>query len=228
MQKVEIENCTLYHAYCLDVLPLLSGAEAVVSDPPYGMKWDTNLARFTGGQSGHRDSARNTGMGRDYGAPIEGDDQPFDPSPWLGFDKVVLWGVNHFGQRVPVGSTLVWIKRFDQAFGSFLSDAELAWMKGGHGVYCKRDLSLNGETATRLHPTQKPVPLMAWCMEKAKIPGGATIVDPYMGSATTGIACIRTGRRFIGIEKDAGHFANACKRIEAELSQMPLALGFAR
>lgn len=209
-------NVQLWNADCLDVMPFLSGVDAVISDPPYGMKWDTNLSRFSGG---HRDSIAKRGMGRDYGVPIEGDDRPFDPAPWLDFDKVVLWGVNHFGQRVPVGTQLVWIKRFDPAFGSFLSDAELAWMKGGHGVYCKRDLTMNGETAARMHPTQKPVPLMVWCMEKAKVPTGATVLDPYMGSGSTGIACIRTGRRFIGIEKDATHFQNAKERIRKELQQ---------
>jgi len=223
MHKVGFENVTLWHADCLEVLPLLSGVDAVISDPPYGMNLNTDNSRFSGGQAGNM-AKRGNGIGTAKGAPIIGDDQPFDPAPWLNFDKVILWGVNHFGQRVPVGTQLVWIKRYDQAFGSFLSDAEIAWMKGGHGVYCKRDLSLTGETLTRMHPTQKPVPLMAWCLDKAKVPAGGTVLDPYMGSASTGIACIRSGRRFIGIEKDAGYFEKACKRIGQELSQLQLAL----
>ncbi len=89
----------------------------------------------------------------------------------------------------------------DEAFGSFLSDAEEAWMKGGHGIYCKRDLSITGEAKTRIHPTQKPVPLMAWCMDKAKVPEGATVLDPYMGSGSTIIAAIRTGRKAIASRK---------------------------
>ena len=111
------------------------------------------------------------------------------------------------------------LKRLDGGFGSFLSDAEIAWMKGGHGVYAKRDLSMNGEALTRCHPTQKPVPLMAWCMERAGVLEGATVLDPYMGSGTTGIACLRTGRNFIGIEKDPKHFATALERIKREESQ---------
>ena len=75
-------------------------------------------------------------------------------------------------------------------------------MKGGCGIYCKRDTSLYGESNNRLHPTQKPVPLMAWCLEMAGVPIASTVLDPYMGSGTTGIACLRTGRNFIGIEKD--------------------------
>lgn len=218
MHKVEFENVTLWHADCLDVLPLLSGVDAVISDPPYGMNNNCDYTRFSMGPNGHGKASS-----RKHSQIID-DDKPFDPAPWLNFDKVVLWGVNHFGQRVPVGTQIIWIKRFDQAFGSFLSDAEIAWMKGGHGVYCKRDTSLMGETSDRLHPTQKPVPLMAWCMDKAKVQVGELVLDPYMGSGTTGIACIRTGRRFIGIEKDPVHFATACKRIEQELSQGQLAL----
>jgi site-specific DNA-methyltransferase (adenine-specific) len=92
-------------------------------------------------------------------------------------------------------------------------------MKGGCGVYCRRDLSMNAIAASREHPCQKPVGLMAWCMERAKVPAGATVLDPYMGSGTTGIACIRTGRKFIGIEIDADHFATARLRLEKELRQ---------
>lgn len=71
----------------------------------------------------------------------------------------------------------------------------------------------------RVHPTQKPVPLMAWCMEQAGVPIGATVLDPYMGSGTTGIACLRTGRNFVGIEKDPKHFAVAVARLEREANQ---------
>ena len=204
-------TCTLYCGDCLDLLPI--EADAVVTDPPYGMKWDTNCVRFTGGTEPGRRG------GKDYGKGICGDDMPFDPSPWLQYERCVLFGMHHFAQRLPVGTVLVWLKRFDEAFGSFLSDAELAWMKGGHGVYAKRDLSLNGETATRSHPTQKPVPLMEWCIEKAKVPDGATVLDPYMGSGTTGIACIRRGLNFIGIEKDEKYFKIAVERIRRELAQ---------
>ena len=72
----------------------------------------------------------------------------------------------------------------------------------------------------KLHPTQKPVALMAWCMEKAKVPQGATVFDPYMGSGTTAIACLRTGRNFIGVEMDAKHFQTARERIEKEIDSM--------
>jgi len=84
---------------------------------------------------------------------------------------------------------------------------------------------MNGEALTRCHPCQKPVPLMAWVMDKAKVPEGATVLDPYMGSGSTIIAAIRTGRRAIGIELDPTHYATAVARIKNELAQGDLFLG---
>ena len=201
-------NYQLFQGDCLEILPKLTGIDAIVGDPPYGGDFDTDYTRFTMGPNGHgKPSLRN------HDAVI-GDDQPFDPSPWLGFKKVILWGSNHFAQRLPVGTTLVWIKRFDGGFGSFLSDAELAWMKGGHGVYCQRDTSLFAETRNRLHATQKPVDLMKWCIGLLNLPVGATILDPYMGSGTTGVAALQLGYNFIGIEIAEHYFKVARKRIE--------------
>lgn len=203
-------TATLYLGDCLEILPTLEGVDAVIADPPYGMKWDGCVTAGRGGNSPGMKSSN-------YGEKIINDDKPFDPSPWLHFDRVVLFGCNHFAARLPVGTSLVWIKRNDEAFGSFLSDAEIAWMKGGHGVYCKRDTSLMGETMVRLHPTQKPAPIMSWCMDKAKVPSGSTVLDPYMGSGTTGIACLRTGRNFIGIELDPKYYSIACERMAREI-----------
>jgi hypothetical protein len=206
------EGVTLILGDCLAHLPI--EADAVISDPPYGMDWNPTTTRFSGGNNPGQRSA-----GRNDHAKVLDDDKAFNPSPWLDYPAVVLFGSNHFGQRLPVGTTLVWLKRLDGGFGSFLSDAELAWMKGGHGVYVKRDLSMNGETATRCHPCQKPVTLMAWCMERAKVPQGATVLDPYAGSGSTVIACLRTGRNCIAIEKDPTYFAVMVERVKRELSQ---------
>lgn len=209
---------TLYCGDCLKILPELEAGsvDAVVTDPPYGMKNDCEYTRFTTGLNG-----RGPSTTRNYPQVI-GDDSPFDPSPWLDFPRVVLWGANHFAQRLPVGTTLVWVKRLDGAFGSFLSDAEIAWCKGGCGVYCRRDLSNNSNPQLRKHPTQKPVGLMAWCLDRAKVPTDALVLDPYMGSGTTVIACIRTGRRCIGIEIDPRYFEIAVERVEREFNRHPL------
>lgn len=201
---------------CLAVLPTIGGIDAVVADPPYGMGWDPDSTRFSGGNN-----PENRGPSRHQDS-IRGDDRSFDPSPWLDFSEVILWGANHFGSRLPVGTTLVWLKRFDDAFGTFLSDAEIAWEKGGHGIYCHRDVSMNNIAKHRVHPNQKPVGLATWCIERLKLRPGATILDPYMGSGTTGVAAIRLGFNFIGIEIDPTYFAIAQKRIQAEQDRHPL------
>jgi DNA modification methylase len=206
-----IGPATLYLGDCREILPTLGKVDAVVTDPPYGMAWDGKVTRGPNGTG-------KQGPTKHYGKTILNDDEPFDPSPWLRFPKVVMWGFQHFAAHLPVGSTLVWLKRYDEGFGSFLSDADLAWMKGGHGVYCQRDTSLQGKTE-RVHPTQKPVPLMGWCIRMAKVATGGTILDPYMGSGTTGVACVEMGRKFVGIELDPGYFDIACKRIALAVAE---------
>lgn len=202
-------NVRLYHGDSLELLPSLTGFDAIVSDPPYGIGWDTDYRRFTTGFDVERTNH----------IPVANDDKPFDPRPWLLKMPVVLFGANCFAQHLTIGSWLVWDKRFPNG-KAFLADGEVAWMNRGHGVY------IYSETAQGfvrkepiVHPTQKPVGVMAWCMDKAKIAPGAIVLDPYMGSGSTGIAAIRTGRGFIGVEKDPTHFATAVERISSELAQ---------
>ncbi len=215
---------TLHHGDCLDVMRGMPDAsvDAVVTDPPYGMKWDTVTTRFSGGHN-----PRRRGAGRNDDRPIQGDDSSFDPSPWLHYPKVILFGANHFAARLPVGTTLVWVKRNEAAYGSFLSDAEVAWMKGGHGVYLHKDLSMNGMARRRVHPTQKPVGLMRWCIERLNLKPGSTIFDPYMGGGSTGVAALDLGHNFIGIERDPGYHAIATKRLAEAENALPLLVGSA-
>lgn len=216
----------LHFGDCLDILREIPGGSvgAVVTDPPYGMRWNTDSTRFSGGQWKEK---RYGAQGRaDWGA-IASDSEPFDPSPWLSFPKVILWGANHYAARLPVGTTLVWLKKADHLFGTFLSDAEIGWMKGGYGVYCHRQQfpapSRMKEGGGRVvHPNQKPIALMQWCVERLKLRPGATVLDPYMGSGTTGVAAVRLGFNFIGIESDPEYHAIAERRISAELQQQSL------
>jgi site-specific DNA-methyltransferase (adenine-specific) len=212
---------TLYLGDCLDVVQSQDWGErfggepmAVVSDPPYGMAWDTETVRFSGGNNPTRRTA-----GRNDNRAVANDDKPFDPAPWLidGYEAVVLWGANHYAQRLPVGTTLVWIKRNDEAFGSFLSDAEIAWQRGGHGVYCRRDFSMNAETLRRAHPTQKPVSLMAWCISRLNLPKETIILDPYCGSGSTLVAAKSLGYRSVGIDVHEGYLATALERTSQEV-----------
>jgi site-specific DNA-methyltransferase (adenine-specific) len=152
----------------------------------------------------------------------------------LAFPKVILWGANHYAARLPVGTTLVWLKKADHLFGAFLSDAEIGWMKGGHGVYCFRKqfpppcrIQEGGIRGRVAHPTQKPVALMRWCIERLKLKPGTTIFDPYMGAGTTGVAAAQMGLSFIGCEIDPGYFKVARRRIDAALASAPLFSGAA-
>ena len=207
--KIErIGDCTLYLADCMDVLPTLDGVDAVVTDPPYGINLNTNNSRFSGGSEA---SKKKRGTGKKYEKKIIGDNKDFDPSEILLGNRQIIFGWNNFANKLPKGSCLIWVKRNDAAFGTFLSDAEIAYMSGGCGVYCFRDLSNAGITKDRKHPTQKPVSLMRWCL--THILDSQTILDPFMGSGTTGVACVKEGRRFIGIEKDPEYFDIAVKRI---------------
>jgi tRNA G10 N-methylase Trm11 len=207
---------TIYHGDCGEIAAGLQYG-AVVSDPPYGMSANTDSRRFSGGYYG-TEVREKRGNGKDWGGSIVGDDRPFDPTPWLSSDYVVLWGFHHFASRLPVGTVLVWLKRSDDLFGTFLSDAELAWRKGGHGVYVHRKqfpppsraVEGNGQAA---HPTQKPLSLMRWSIERSGAPEAAVILDPFMGSGTTLRAAKDLGRRAIGIEIEERYCEIAADRL---------------
>jgi site-specific DNA-methyltransferase (adenine-specific) len=216
------DSVTIIRGDCRDVLPV--ECDAVVTDPPYGMKWNVKRERHESPSS-----IKSSGgvYGREWGG-IEGDDKPFDPALLLGIGKpLVTWGANHYASRLPDSpGWLIWDKKRGGTAGRGFtgSDCELAWCSETGdctAIFClywdgfRRDC----EVGDHFHPTQKPVALMSWCMDQAKIPEGATVLDPYMGSGTTGIACIRTGRKFIGIEIDAEYFDIARERLENELRQ---------
>lgn len=200
------ENVTLYCADNAEVFPLLSGTETVIADPPYGM----NLEQRSG--TGRSKCALAMDEYR-----VEGDDRPFDPSPWLVFPAVVLWGANHYAHRLPASRQwLVWDKR-EGGTSDDQADCELAWTNasGPERLLHHRwrgMIKASEKTETRVHPTQKPVALMEWCIEQ--VGQAHTILDPFMGSGTTGVAAVRLGRKFIGIEIDEGYCQIAKRRIQ--------------
>ena len=202
-------TATLYLADCHDLLPI--EADAVVSDPPYG------IAFAHGGGGGCL--AESTKFA---GEAIIGDDRPFDPKPWIGYPRVVLWGGNHYASRLPdCACWLVWDKR-DGVCSNDQADCELAWTNQTSPARLKRHLWNGMLKATergedRVHPMQKPVSLMEWAMERIGVPETAVVLDPFMGSGTTGVACIRTGRNFIGVEKDERYFEIAADRLRREM-----------
>lgn len=220
----EHAGITIYHGDCREVLPSPpQNVDAVITDPPYGMNWNTDSRRFSGGER----SNLKRGDGRNH-SRINGDKIPFDPAPWLQFEKVILWGANHYAKSLPTGTTLIWIKRHPELFGSFLSDCEIGWMKGGHGVYAHykqfppplRAIESGGDPCVPVtaHPTQKPLSLMLWCIGLTGDAG--TILDPYMGIGTTLKAAKDLGRKAIGIELEEKYCEAAARRLQQEVMQL--------
>lgn len=189
----------LLNADCLEVLPLLpSGCvDAVVTDPPYGL-FGHNMRRAASMMD------------------VSWDEKPADLS-WLvpmGLPSIV-WGGNYF-HLPPARCVLSWDKN---NAGRDFADFELAWtnLDAVARRFIFRPMNMDGG---KVHPTQKPVALMLWCLEQ--LPPVQVIIDPYMGSGTTAIACIQTGRKFIGCELDPAHFATACRRLDAEFERTAL------
>jgi site-specific DNA-methyltransferase (adenine-specific)/modification methylase len=213
MSRVEhIGDAVLHLGDSRTILPTLGRVDAVVTDPPYGVGFSH------GGGGGCL--ARSTAFAH---IAITGDCEPFDPLPWLRFGQVILWGANHYASRLPPSpSWLVWDKR-DGICSNDQADCEIAWTNFGSPARVMRHLwngmlkaSERGEI--RVHPTQKPIELMAWCVGFTV----GTVLDPFMGSGTTGVACARLGRRFIGVEIEPRYFDIACRRIEQAHRQRDL------
>ena len=186
MKKVAIGNATLYHGDCLEVLPVLSGIDAVIADPQYqlanGKKATTMNATAN---RGSRRLKGTTTIPKDWGMK-HGDDVPYDPSPWLQFPKVILWGAIHYANRLPNSTSwLIWDKREGVASDDN-ADCEMAWsnLSGPARVHrqlwkgiCRRgeeNIAIQGD---KFHPFQKPVALMSWCILQAKLSAGQTVLD---------------------------------------------------
>jgi len=179
-------------------------ADAVVTDPPYGIEADKVKAH-----SSIRDNEAWPESEWDKQRPAP---ETLRRLPTL-CDLVAVWGGNYFADCLPPsGGWLIWRKP-EAETGFSLADAELCWTSREFAARMKTMPRRDGH----LHPTQKPVLAMAWTMDQLKVPTGATVFDPYMGSGTTGIACLRTGRNFIGVERDPCHYEAAVNRIRSEL-----------
>ncbi|MDE2103463.1 MAG: site-specific DNA-methyltransferase [Patescibacteria group bacterium] len=214
MSRVEHlgENVTLYLGDCREILPTLGQVDAVVTDPPYGIGY--SHSGFHDGSIGITKAANRRGA-----PPVYGDDQSFDPAVLLGFPNVLIWGADHFYPRLPdSGRWLAWNKLGPFEPWDTFADVEFAWhsREGAarifnmtwKGLACDKRGEENG---LRLHTTQKPIRLMKWCVLQAS--PAPTVLDPFMGSGTTGVACVKLGRRFIGIEIEERYFDIACRRI---------------
>lgn len=214
----ERDGIVIYHGDCREVLPTIepSSVDLLLADPPYGVREKTNRATRL---SSAPVKAR-TQPTRHVWAPIAGDDGPFDPSHLLGFDAVILWGANHYADRLPPSAAwLVWDKR-EGSTSDDNADCEMAWtsLRGPARLFSHlwRGMAMRGEENGRrkLHPTQKPVALMSWCLKRAGITAGSLVVSPYLGSGPEVEACRRVGARLIGIEVSEAYCEIAARRLD--------------
>jgi len=219
MRKETIGNAELYLGDCLEILPTLGEVDAVVTDPPYGVKRDKGFEGFEGFGGFGRPIARRR---------FEEDSWDEARPPKKIFDLIIeksdfafIFGGNFFADLLPAGTHwVVWDKLNTMpTFG----DCELAWTNSDRKSVKKITVEYNGligKEKNRQHPTQKPVLLLEKVLQS--YPKPVCILDPFMGSGTTGVACMNLGRKFIGIEIEPKYFDIACERIENAQRQQRL------
>lgn len=200
-----IGPATLIHGDMLDVLPSLPRSSAVVCDPPYGIK----MARR--GTLG----SENAAPVRDYGK-ADWDDEPIDERHLEAMRRHAPWQIIFGGNFFPLPPSPCWLVWDKHTTGDY-ADCELAWTNLP-GAVRRISFLWNGMIRhgndVRVHPTQKPVGVMRWCL--GWLPTGCDVIaDPFMGSGSTGVAAVLEGKRFVGIERDPAFFEIACERIAA-------------
>ena len=174
-------------------------ADAIITDPPYGINYNPNWKKWDNTKSNFN--------------KIKGDDNEFNPIPFLKYNTVLLFGANYFTKHLPIGSWLCWDKRTKEELDDMLgSPFELAWFKSIntkktaimvrllHGGVINADSKI-GNNEKRYHPTQKPIVLFEEILQKLTKPNDV-ILDPFIGSGTTLLAAERTNRICIGYEID--------------------------
>lgn len=198
MRVERIGDATLYLGDCLEVLPTLGKVDAVVTDPPYGLG-----ERMKGGTWGAAD--KYSDMRKWDVVPAT---ETITKISCIG--AAIIWGGNYFNFP-PSRCWLIWDKVRSIPT---LADFEMAWTNLDRPA---KRFYFRGDTNDTGHPTQKPVALMRWCL--GFVPNAVTILDPFTGSGTTGVACAQLGRKFIGIEIEPKYFDIACERIAAAYAQ---------
>ena len=210
LRKEVIGNQTLLLGDCLDVMPLLGRFDAVITDPPYGI-----------GESRKGNASRSKmAVSKDYG------DRTWDDAPASAAHievirdisrNQIIFGGNYFEGLGPTSCWLIWDK---QNGDNDFADCEMAWTnlpKAVRRLYWRWHGMIRKGDDVREHPTQKPVGVMEWCL--GHVPKATTILDPFMGSGTTLVACQRLGRQGTGIELDPDYFDIACKRVDEATRQ---------
>jgi DNA modification methylase len=220
MSRVErIGDATLYLGDCLEILPTLPKVDAVITDPPYGLNVAVNKSNevIVGDESTAIRDAVFAAVRADAGVWFG---SPKCPKP-SGVHITLVWDK---GSHVGMGDlAFPWKLTHEEIY---ITGDKSKWV-GKRQESVLRDPALfqnlpaaniaRGEQLQ--HPTQKPVALMVRIMLKLD---ASVILDPFMGSGTTGVACAQMGRKFIGIEREPKYFDIACRRIEDAYRQAPL------
>ena len=218
MREEVIGRARLILGDCRDILPTLGPVDAVVTDPPYGIKADSTMARASGFRGGAMLAAKSQYDATDW------DSAPITPELMRMVREAACWQIIFGGNYYdcpPASCWLVWDKEVNGHF----ADCELAWTNLPKAVrrirHMWNGMLRKGQEARCGHPTQKPLEVMRWCIGHLPEPN-RTILDPFMGSGTTGVAAVQMGRGFIGIEREPKYFDIACRRIEEAQKQADL------
>lgn len=226
MKIFEKENITLYHADCVDVLPLLKQkAQAIITDPPYGIAFRSNMRSATPKfDSITNDDEIQTGWIELLNDTLD------DNACMFAFTR---WDVEHIWRNAiaqagwAIKSQVIWYKPgggLGDLYAQFSPSHENAIfaIKGGWKFSGRRPPSVynfnKDAVGSYEHPTQKPVSLMGRIVLDITSPGDL-VIDPFFGSCSTGVACARFGRQFIGIEINEEYFELGCENISKELKQ---------
>lgn len=232
-ERVQIGDATLYLGDCLEILPTLGKVDAVLMDPPYCSGAATEASRGSATHQGLRSETIRSGRFKWFGsdnmttaglctllrsvcvhAPVVESGSILSFCDWrmvtmlapamesAGWRQrnLVVWDKGHFGAGTgfrPRHEMIIHLTRRAPVFYSASVGNVLTHRRVG---------------VDREHPTQKPVELLRDLIAVVA-PAGGAVLDPFMGSGSTGVACARSGRSFIGIEADSGHFETACKRL---------------
>lgn len=215
-----IGDCRLLLGDCREILPTLGKVDAVVTDPPYGI----DFGRGGGFSASHGWGAWRENVAWDATRP-----EPEVFKLLISAAKEhIIWGGNYFADLLPPRMRwLIWDKG---QRGFSLADFEMAWTSQdkasrifSYGRGNEKGFAPGSKEQRKFlngHPTQKPLEVMRWCL--GFLPDATTVLDPFMGSGTTGVACVKLGRKFIGIEIEEKYFDIACKRIRDAYNQPDL------
>ena len=213
-ESVTIGQATLYHGDSREIVPSLQPVDAVVTDPPYGI-----------GESRKNNPSRSKlAKAKDYGKS-DWDDKPAPDWLMALLREKSRWQVVFGGNFYAMPASSCWLVWDKENGASDFADCELAWTNFPKAVRLKRwmwnGMLRAGKEDRGDHPTQKPIKIMEWALSLVPEPN-QTILDPFMGSGTTGVACVSMGRQFIGIEARQDYFDSACRRIEEAYAQQRL------